>query len=387
MQLLRRYDLESELNGDRAALLGPPGGYSAPRARPRARIRDGRDRVHHGHAGREAAPPTGAAVLWHVADPCVSLSVRFESETGPVRPARSPSIPTIRSSAARPISTINRSKACCGWCSRRANFGPACRARLRRPTTRAHSSVTMHSTGWHEDDIDRLEFVSDYQIQGLQNHYHTYGLGVPLIAVRRSHDGQDPAEHFYPPNVCFPLTAFLRVERPAQVVGQTILLHAVTNACPTIPTRRRPTSCSSFTTRSIGNRSTSPAAACRWKPTSARRWRTSSISRSFKTAISIDAGPAAPRRRQKAARALHAGAVRLQKDAGRHGPRPVVEPHHLDGNVQRPAQRPAGPRPLPVLVLSVSDRPAVLDQRHADARRPGHDAPRSRPVAAIPGAG
>jgi pimeloyl-ACP methyl ester carboxylesterase len=51
-------------------------------------------------------------------------------------------------------------------------------------------------------------------VQGLRNHYHTYGLGVPLIAVRRT--GEDRAEHFYPPNVCFPITAFLRVDRPEQ---------------------------------------------------------------------------------------------------------------------------------------------------------------------------
>jgi pimeloyl-ACP methyl ester carboxylesterase len=74
--------------------------------------------------------------------------------------------------------------------------------------------VVMHSTGWRDADIDRLEFVSDYQVQGLRNHYHTYGLGVPLIAVRRSDVGGDPAEHFYPPSVCFPMTAFLRVDRP-----------------------------------------------------------------------------------------------------------------------------------------------------------------------------
>jgi pimeloyl-ACP methyl ester carboxylesterase len=74
--------------------------------------------------------------------------------------------------------------------------------------------VCMHSTGWHSEDIDRLEFVSDYQIKGLQNHYHTYGLGVPLIAVRRGHPGHEAAEHFYPENICFPVTAFLRVETP-----------------------------------------------------------------------------------------------------------------------------------------------------------------------------
>src|SRR6185295_3933152 len=83
--------------------------------------------------------------------------------------------------------------------------------------------VAMHSTGWHAEDIERLEFVSDFQIQGLQNHYHTYGLGVPLIALRRGHEGADLAEKYYPPDVCFPLTAFLRVETAADAVGQTSL--------------------------------------------------------------------------------------------------------------------------------------------------------------------
>lgn len=71
--------------------------------------------------------------------------------------------------------------------------------------------IVMRSNGWHADDYDHFEFVSDYQVQGLRNHYHNYGLGVPLIAVRRPHDGEDPAERFYPPNLSFPLTAFLRV--------------------------------------------------------------------------------------------------------------------------------------------------------------------------------
>jgi pimeloyl-ACP methyl ester carboxylesterase len=71
--------------------------------------------------------------------------------------------------------------------------------------------VVMHSAGWHNDDFDHFEFVNDYQVQGLRNHYHNYGLGVPLIAVRRPHGGEDPAEKYYPPNLSFPLTAFLRV--------------------------------------------------------------------------------------------------------------------------------------------------------------------------------
>jgi pimeloyl-ACP methyl ester carboxylesterase len=66
---------------------------------------------------------------------------------------------------------------------------------------------------WHPEDIDRLEFVNDYEIDGgLTNRYHTYGLGVPLIAVRAAHKEESPAERYYPPGLCFPVTAFLRVD-------------------------------------------------------------------------------------------------------------------------------------------------------------------------------
>jgi pimeloyl-ACP methyl ester carboxylesterase len=75
--------------------------------------------------------------------------------------------------------------------------------------------VMMHSTGWRPEEIDRFEFVSDYKVKGLQNHYHTYGLGVPLIAVRSTNQ-EDAAEKYYPPSVCFPMTAFLRIEKPLE---------------------------------------------------------------------------------------------------------------------------------------------------------------------------
>ena len=67
---------------------------------------------------------------------------------------------------------------------------------------------------WHAEDIERLEFVNDYEILGgLTNQYHTFGLGVPLIAVRAKHQEESPAERYYPPGLSFPVTAFLRVEQ------------------------------------------------------------------------------------------------------------------------------------------------------------------------------
>lgn len=64
---------------------------------------------------------------------------------------------------------------------------------------------------WHQEDFSHFEFVSDYRVNGLNNTYHTYGLGVPLIAVRKAHENQTPEEMFYPKNLTFSVTAFFRV--------------------------------------------------------------------------------------------------------------------------------------------------------------------------------
>jgi hypothetical protein len=66
---------------------------------------------------------------------------------------------------------------------------------------------------WKEEDLSTLEFVSTYEIaSGLTNHHHSYGLGVPLIAVRTRNADNSVAEKYYPPGLSFAATAFLRVE-------------------------------------------------------------------------------------------------------------------------------------------------------------------------------
>ena len=71
-------------------------------------------------------------------------------------------------------------------------------------------TCVLRGSSWHAEDFDSFKFVSDYEIKGLKNHYHTYGLGVPLIAVRRSHEGEPPAARYYSPDLSFPVTAFAR---------------------------------------------------------------------------------------------------------------------------------------------------------------------------------
>ena len=64
---------------------------------------------------------------------------------------------------------------------------------------------------WQVDEIARFEFASDYEVNGLANRFHTFGLGVPLVAVRKTAATDQVTEKFYPPNLTFPITAFLHV--------------------------------------------------------------------------------------------------------------------------------------------------------------------------------
>ncbi len=71
--------------------------------------------------------------------------------------------------------------------------------------------ATTVKGNWRNEDFERFEFVSDYKLEGLAVSGVTYGLGVPLIAVRRERDESDPREKYYPEGLSFPVTALLRV--------------------------------------------------------------------------------------------------------------------------------------------------------------------------------
>ncbi len=70
--------------------------------------------------------------------------------------------------------------------------------------------VEIQGDRWKNEDFDHFEFVSDYNLTGLRNHYRTFGMGVPLIAVRKSYEGQSPDARYYPIDLSFPVTALFR---------------------------------------------------------------------------------------------------------------------------------------------------------------------------------
>lgn len=75
--------------------------------------------------------------------------------------------------------------------------------------------------GWHEEEFERFDFVSEYTIETLNNRHMTYGLGVPLIAVRKPTSPDDPKEKYYPEGLSYAVTALMRCgpSRPGGRLG------------------------------------------------------------------------------------------------------------------------------------------------------------------------
>jgi pimeloyl-ACP methyl ester carboxylesterase len=69
--------------------------------------------------------------------------------------------------------------------------------------------VSLRDSPWSPEDIHQIILASAYDVSGLPTINYQYGLGVPLIAVRKSEKNAEGAERFYPPEMAFPLTAFI----------------------------------------------------------------------------------------------------------------------------------------------------------------------------------
>ena len=61
---------------------------------------------------------------------------------------------------------------------------------------------------WRAEEFERFELVDDYEMKGIDNSYQTFGLGVPLIAVRKRDADASQYEQYYPPSLSLPMTAF-----------------------------------------------------------------------------------------------------------------------------------------------------------------------------------
>ena len=90
---------------------------------------------------------------------------------------------------------------------------PGTRVELPTSHTGCMIDIQLHSQRWQRKDFQAFEFANEYQVLALRNHYHTSGIGVPLIAIRNHPDRKATCDRYYPTKLCYPLTAFARIEK------------------------------------------------------------------------------------------------------------------------------------------------------------------------------
>ncbi len=204
IQLLRRYNLEDSLKGDRNKLLADLGEIDA-RSPNREHVYAQAELAYVG--GKQAERALRQSQAQELYGTAVLLSYRylFDANYGA---ACNPYDPEFR----RACDLYNAAlEGCLRIVQDRDTLQPGTIQTIKTAKQDCQIEVRLNSEGWHNEEIDHFEFVSDYEIHGLRNHYHNFGLGVPLIAVRKKREGIDPREEFYPQDLSFPVTAFLRV--------------------------------------------------------------------------------------------------------------------------------------------------------------------------------
>lgn len=204
VQLLRRYNLLEELEGDRQALLAKLDEIDAKNpsrehlyAKAELAYVGGK-RVEHSHRAK-ALELYGAAVVNAYR---YLFDDRYAGASNPFDPEFRRACDLYNTALEGALRIVQA----------QGTLLPGETRTIHTATNECQIQIRLMSAGWHPDDIDHFEFVSDYEVHGLRNHYHNFGLGVPLIAVRRKHDDLDPREEFYPEDLSFPVTAFLRVD-------------------------------------------------------------------------------------------------------------------------------------------------------------------------------
>ena len=70
--------------------------------------------------------------------------------------------------------------------------------------------VALRDSPWNADDIDQILPASDFDVSGLPTKSYQYGLGVPLIGIHQPEKPGTGLEKFYPAEMAFPLTGYLR---------------------------------------------------------------------------------------------------------------------------------------------------------------------------------
>lgn len=161
------------------------------------------------------------AQAWYLNSVAEAYAYLFDDE---YRRERNPYDPQFRGACDLYNSAL---ESCLRIARKEGTFRPGSVLRVETCDHTLEIAIVARGFQWNADDFDSFEFVSDYDMEGLRNRYRTFGLGVPLIAVRRSGSAEPDVEQYYARGLSFPITAFLRFpDQPSEGEPQSRHLKA-----------------------------------------------------------------------------------------------------------------------------------------------------------------
>lgn len=205
VQLLRRYDLEKLLSGNRHELLNKLDQIDRREPR-REHLYAQAELAYVGAKNAERSMKHDKALELYGS--AVLYAYRYLFDRG-YRMPTNPYDPEFRGACDLYNAALEETMR---YIQTQDNLRPGTAGLIKTATHDCQIEIQLKCDDWHVDDFNSFQFVSDYEVHGLKNHYHNYGLGVPLIAVRKKQERESPREHFYPNQLSFPITAFLRVK-------------------------------------------------------------------------------------------------------------------------------------------------------------------------------
>ena len=203
MQVLRQYDLTTELHGNPRKLLADLQAIidREPSAEKLYAVAELSYR-----AGHRVGPTDETAALEYYGMAVANAYLYLFDER--FAPLRNPYDPQFRGACDLYNASL---EANLRILQKRGALRPGQTHSIETATKTFDVTVVTRGTAWRDDDFEEFKFVSDYRVTNLSNHYQDYGLGVPLIAIHKSHADNRPGEKFYPAGLSFPVTAFVRL--------------------------------------------------------------------------------------------------------------------------------------------------------------------------------
>jgi len=112
--------------------------------------------------------------------------------------------------------------------STQGNLRPGLSYRI--TTDDASHNVQVVTRGpWTDEDFGELKFCSEFKVKTIDAGNVTYGIGVPMVAVRNRPAKGSVDEKYYPEGLSFPVTAVLRVTTPHVHSSQKNASHSAIN--------------------------------------------------------------------------------------------------------------------------------------------------------------